>query len=99
MRAGSTPPAWAAALITNPLAWADESDSVEATEASSEITVPVSTETAGDATNAKIPPVKGKGSSAEAWAAYAKSQGFEVEADAKASEIREALIEAGVPVE
>ncbi|MEG9248012.1 hypothetical protein V6S67_07935 [Arthrobacter sp. Soc17.1.1.1] len=46
-----------------------------------------------------IPPKGGKGSSATAWAAYAASKGFEVDADAKASDIIDALAEAGIPTE
>ncbi len=101
--AGSTPPAWAAELITNPLAWVDagvpvESISEDRIEEIAE-EVAKTAEALTEATSPKIPPKAGKGSSAAAWAAYAKANGFEVEDDAKASEIREALVEAGVPVE
>lgn len=103
-------PGWAVPLITNPKVWdvapsepgvpvesgesdtnADESD-----DTGSEESEPEKSESSE---GVSIPPVKGKGSSAAAWAAYAKSQGYEVDEDAKASEIREALVEAGVPVE
>lgn len=99
--AGSTPPAWATDLITNPAAWAAHVDeSPELAESLSEGDPPAAEPAEDGTTETKIPPLKGKGSSAAAWAEYAKSQGFEVEdEDAKASEIRDALIEAGVPVE
>lgn len=99
--AGSTPPAWAADLITNPDAWASHVDeSPELVEGLPGDEPPAGEPAEASPTETKIPPLKGKGSSAAAWAEYAKSQGFEVEdEDAKASEIRDALIEAGVPVE
>ena len=101
--AGSAPPAWAAKLITNPLVWAEagvpvEPVAVERIEEGAE-EVAKTAEALNEATSAKIPPKSGKGSSAAAWAAYAKANGYEVEDDAKASEIRDALAEAGVPVE
>ncbi|ARC55983.1 hypothetical protein AS850_02705 [Frondihabitans sp. 762G35] len=40
-----------------------------------------------------------KGATAKTWAAYALANGFEVEADAKAAEIRESLAAEGIPVE
>lgn len=46
-----------------------------------------------------IPPKGGRGGSAEAWAKYAASKGFEVDGTAKASEIREALEAEGIPTE
>lgn len=46
-----------------------------------------------------VPPKGGRGGSAEAWAKYAASKGFEVEGDAKASDIREALEAEGIPTE
>lgn len=46
-----------------------------------------------------IPPKGGRGGSAEAWAKYAASKGFEVEGDAKASDIREGLEAEGIPTE
>lgn len=46
-----------------------------------------------------IPPIGGRGGSAEAWAKYAASKGFEVEGTAKASEIREGLEAEGIPIE
>jgi len=99
--AGSTPPAWATDLITNPTAWASHVDeSPELIEDTPEDEHPTNQPEEVTPAETKIPPLKGKGSSAAAWAEYAKSQGFEVEDDdAKASEIRDALIEAGVPVE
>lgn len=104
--AGSTPPAWATALITNPSAWAAHMDDApELAEGATDDETPVSTEDAPaadentDTAEVSIPPKAGPGSSAVAWAAYALSKGFAVEDDAKASEIRDALAEAGIPVE
>lgn len=95
--AGSTPPAWAVALITNPKVWAEAGIPVE--ESAPEATGAVEGEPETVAEVVGIPPKAGPGSSASAWAAYALAQGFTVEDDAKASEIREALAEAGIPVE
>ena len=88
---GDAVPEWAVGLITNPNAWVESSidDSEEA---------PGGDDDESD-DEVGIPPVKGPGSSAKAWAAYALTKGFEVETDAKASEIRDALAEAGIPVE
>lgn len=52
-----------------------------------------------DADVVPIPPKGGRGGSAEAWAKYAASKGFEVDGTAKASEIREALEAEGIPTE
>ena len=46
-----------------------------------------------------IPPKGGRGGSATKWAEYAASKGFEIDADATAAEIREALEAEGVPTE
>lgn len=98
LRAGTTPPVWATELVTNPAAYAEtEMDGEEPTDTAEPGAK--AAETQSDLDEAKIPPKAGRGSSAAAWAAYAKSHGFEVEEDAKASEIRDALVEAGVPVE
>lgn len=94
---GDEPPAWAVAKITNPDVWADASPrqaiTAERTDpvASDTITCPVPT--------VKIPPRAGRGSSAKAWGDYAAAHGFEVDGDATASEIRNALIENGIPTE
>lgn len=87
LEAGSTPPKWALPQLgEHTLTGSGESESAEGADDESDDEV-------------SIPPVKGPGSSATAWAAYALSKGFEVDKDAKASEIRDALAEAGVPVE
>lgn len=88
---GQTVPEWAVGLISSDIL-TEAGVPVEVTESEPETGT-------DEAAKVSIPPKAGKGSSATAWAAYAKSQGFEVEDDAKASEIREALAEAGVPVE
>lgn len=99
--AGSTPPDWAAALITNPVAWAEEAgipvEPVAGEPAGAE--EPTGQDEPAAPAAVSIPPKAGPGSSASAWAAYALARGFGVEDDAKASEIREALEEAGIPVE
>ncbi|MHC6175465.1 hypothetical protein [Glutamicibacter sp. X7] len=46
-----------------------------------------------------IPPKGGRGGSASKWAEYAKSKGFEVDDDATAADIREALEAEGIPTE
>lgn len=110
--AGSTPPAWATALITNPKAWAeagipveledepeDDSDGDESGGASDESEEETEAGSEEEPADVPIPPKGGPGSSAAAWAVYALSKGFEVDGDAKSSEIREALAEAGIPVE
>jgi hypothetical protein len=45
------------------------------------------------------PPKAGKGSSADAWVAYAQDNGVDVDADAKRDDIIAALEAAGVPTE
>lgn len=52
-----------------------------------------------DPENVPIPPKGGRGSSATKWAEYAASKGFEIDADATAVEIREALEAEGIPTE
>lgn len=86
-----TVPAWAVGLISNPKAWVDAPDEP--------VAVTTDDDEGDDVSDPVIPPVKGRGSSATAWAGYARAHGFEVEPDAKASEIREALAEAGIPIE
>lgn len=87
LEAGSTPPEWALPQLgEHTLAGSGESEAPEGADDESD-------------DESSIPPVKGPGSSAKAWAAYAIANGYETEEDAKASEIREALAEAGIPVE
>lgn len=82
-----TVPGWAAKRITNPLAWSGEDGTSEPEEGPSEEgTVP-------------IPPRDGPKATAEAWAAYAKAKGFEIEGDATRKEIIEALEADGIPTE
>lgn len=92
--AGEEPPKWAVDKISNPDVWETHSitkPSAPAAQNALEV----------DAVDepVKIPPKAGRGSSAKAWAAYAAANGFAVESDATASEIREALQEQGVPTE
>ncbi|WP_104164686.1 hypothetical protein [Arthrobacter sp. SX1312] len=112
---GDTVPEWAAKLITNPNVWETPPTKAEeeppgagpGDTSGGSGTAPGgdgagSTDDQGDAqspSETPIPPKGGKGSSASAWAAYAASKGFEVDADAKASEIIDALADAGIPTE
>ncbi|MGP9727891.1 hypothetical protein [Glutamicibacter sp. AOP3-A1-12] len=52
-----------------------------------------------DADEVPIPPKGGRGGSAAKWAEYAASKGFEIDDDATASDIREALEAEGIPTE
>ena len=89
LEAGSTPPKWALPQLgEHTLTGSGESESPQGDDDESD-----------DESDEAVPPMKGPGSSAKAWAAYALTKGFEVEKDAKASEIRDALAEAGIPVE
>ncbi|WIB25818.1 hypothetical protein [Curtobacterium sp. MCSS17_015] len=92
--AGDEPPAWAVKKITNPNVWANASAAV----ARNRDTADSAAEPETPAT-VRVPPKAGRGSSAKAWAAYALAQGFAVEGDATATEIREALQEQGIPTE
>lgn len=67
-------PEWAAALIVNPKAWADEP---------APVAEPTGPATGGTAE----PPKSGRGSSREAWAVYAQARGLEVPDDASREEI------------
>lgn len=82
--AGSTPPAWAQAQISNPKAW----EGSEAPSASAP-------EPPGDGP----PPKGGAGSGKDAWAAYAASKDVDVDQDATRDEIIAALEVADVPTE
>ncbi|MDF2045146.1 hypothetical protein P2P98_03150 [Microbacterium sp. Kw_RZR3] len=92
LMAGSTPPEWALPQLGEHTLQREESEPEGDDESDDE------SDDDGKET-VTIPPAKGPGSSAKAWADYAKSQGFDVLEDAKAAEIREALAEAGIPVE
>lgn len=93
LTAGTTPPKWALSQLG-----AHTLEDAEA-EAEPEQSDPHEGKDNGKAAAPEIPPVKGPGSSAKAWAEYAKKNGFDVDSDAKAADIREALAEAGIPVE
>lgn len=101
LEAGSTPPAWALPQLgehtLDDSVDEDERDEPDSSEEDSD--EPEDIDDSVDEPGPQIPPVKGPGSSAKAWAAYAFAHGYEVDKDAKATEIRAALAEAGVPVE
>lgn len=92
--AGVEPPKWAVDKISNPDVWEARPSTKPSTPAAQK-----EPELEADNERVKIPPKAGRGSSAKAWAAYAADNGFAVESDATASEIREALQEQGVPTE
>lgn len=104
--AGTRLPVWAAEIVTNPNVLADEvaesdeeEDAPEGAGTDSEDDEDTGPDEEEDEENVTIPPQRGPGSSAAAWAEYAKAKGFAADADATAAEIREALVEAGVAVE
>lgn len=84
---GDTVPAAAAKLITNPKAWAEAPEP--------EDTKPDAAVPAADG----VPPRAGKGSSKDAWHAYASLHDVEHDPDATRDEIVAAVEAAGVPVE
>lgn len=86
-------PEWAEPLITNPSVIVVAGLEIQEPEKAPK------PKTGQNPSGFDIPPKGGAGSSAAAWAAYAASQGFEVEDTAKASEIREALEAEGIPTE
>lgn len=92
--AGDEPPKWAVDKISNPDVWEARPSTKRSTPAAQK-----EPEAEADDEPVKIPPKAGRGSSAKVWAAYAAANGFAVESDATASEIREALQEQGVPTE
>lgn len=94
---GEVPPE-VAALITNPAAW--EGGQVPAMQSAPDSPAPEVPEPDGPGAPPMDPPPKaGRGSSVEAWAAYAAANGVEVPADAKRDDIVAALAAAGVKVE
>lgn len=97
---GDKIPKWARKRIQNPDVWdeIDEGDEPEGDE-TDEVDPEGEIDEGDEPAASVIPPKGGPGSSAKAWAEYALSLGFETDGDAKASEIREALAEAGHPVE
>lgn len=84
---GDDVPEWVARKVTNPLAWATEDGKSEPEPAES------------TAPEVPIPPKGGPKATAEAWAAYAKAKGYEIEGDATRKEIIEALETDGIPTE
>lgn len=81
-----------AARITNPLAWADDPPA-------SDEPAPATPDPGTPATSAAVPvppPRAGKGSSVEAWAAFARLHHIEVPADADRAAIIEACERAGL---
>ena len=81
--AGSNPPEWAWPLITNSAAWAVKPDSEAPVEVSAE------------GPNGP-PPMHGKGSSRDAWAAYAEAHGVHVAPSSSRSDIVAVLDQAKI---
>lgn len=104
---GSTPPAWAQALITNPKAWrsAPAAEPTSPPEAPSQEDAPPAPDEAPPAeapepdagadedlvVELPEPPKRGAGSGKDAWAAYARSKGITVTADMNRDEIIDAV--------
>ena len=95
---GSTPPAWAQALITNPKAWASAPESAPAPEDAPPAPEEAPPAEAPDAPAAPEedllgelpePPKRGAGSGRAAWAAYADSKGVKYADDASRDDIIE----------
>ena len=95
---GGEVPGWAAALITNPLAWGpDESEgaedeapqepepAVEVTDG--EVTATVDTEDESEDAEDEAPPRSGAGSGQGAWAKYARNLGLTVSDDLNRDDI------------
>jgi len=110
---GDTVPKSVAKLIGNPYVWAagegvpepEEETSEEETseeETSEEETSEEETseeETSEEVVTLPIPPKGGPAATRDAWIAYAKSKGFEADADATRKDVIAALDAAGVPTE
>lgn len=77
--AGTVPPPWAVALITNPDAWGETPPDVSP----------------GDGGADGVPPRHGAGSSRAAWAAYADTVGVDVDEDMSRDDIIAAVDPAG----
>lgn len=78
---GDEVPEWAAKLITNPLAWGED-------EPEPAQTVEVTVGAGGEGgSHDGVPSKSGVGSSRQAWADYAESQGIEVDPDWKREDI------------
>lgn len=91
-------------VVTDPKAsGSEESEDPALTAAESEGLPPAGDESDetkdADADEVPIPPKGGRGGSAAKWAEYAASKGFEIDDDATASDIREALEAEGIPTE
>lgn len=88
--AGSTPPAWAQAQITNPSAWASPPSAPEGPtdEAPQEPVGAAPAESEEDLLGElPVPPKRGPGSGRDAWAAYADSKGVVYAEDAHRDDI------------
>ena len=90
---GDTVPKSVAKLIGNPYVWAAGEGVPEPEEETSE------EETSEEVVTLPIPPKGGPAATRDAWIAYAKSKGFEADADATRKDVIAALDAAGVPTE
>jgi hypothetical protein len=89
---GATPPERIQTLITNPDVWEGEEEA-PVVEAAAETPAPV--KTAAVAPDGDEPPRSGKGSSKDAWAAFAATHGVAVDDEASRDDIIAALVAAG----
>lgn len=87
-------PDWAAELISNPKAWADESAEVETTPAPE--TAPVVVEDQESGSDDEVPPRGGPGSSRTAWESFAETHQVAVTRDMNKAEIIAACEAAGI---
>lgn len=87
--AGTVPPDWAAAEITNPAAW--ESD--EPSDVTDDVVVLTGSADPADAEPkvVEMPPKAGAGAGTEAWVAYARHLGLEVSDKAPRGDVIEAV--------
>lgn len=86
--AGTVPPPWAVALITNPDAWGETPPGVSPADGDGG-TSPSPSGVGG------VPPRHGAGSSRAAWAAYADTVGVDVDEDMSRDDIIAAVDPAG----
>ena len=91
-------PGWAAKRITNPKAWAG-SPSLESAAGGGDGRKQGTSPSGSGAAPGGPPPKAGAGSGLEAWLAYAKDQGFDIDGEPKRDELIAALEAAGVPTE
>lgn len=93
--AGTVPPEWACAAITNPDVWTDDGSDVAGTP-------PSAGDVAEDGQTVEAdspapPPQSGPGSGRDVWVAYAAAHDVDVPDDASRDDIISRLDDAGIP--